>query len=60
MHRVRLYSPRLGRPNAFSEASELWKPKRWLAERRREVDPPFDLRYSVLPVVYAWDRECEG
>jgi hypothetical protein len=37
----------------IKEASDLWDLKRWLTQRRLEIERKYDYRYSVLPFVFA-------
>ena len=37
----------------ITEPTDLWDLERWLADRRREIDGNFQLRYSVLSLVFA-------
>jgi hypothetical protein len=36
----------------IKEPAELWDLERYLTQRRKEIDPQYDYRYSVLPVVF--------
>ncbi len=36
----------------IGQPSDLWQLKRYLTERREEIDRKYDYRYSVLPLVF--------